>query len=208
MVKYGLLIAKTNNLGDDIQSLAAKQFLPRVDYYIDRDNPKICCTDERVKVIMNGWFTHKPDTWMPSPQIEPLLISFHVSPDIAWRFLRKPIIEYLKNHEPIGTRDTWTEKLLNKYGIKSYFSGCLTLTLSYKYGPVKKKDKVLLIDISESIEKDIINIFSRKGFEIKSYTHFFVVPVITILKKIKMRLVFENSTDYFVNTTMKKKEVN
>jgi len=30
-VKYGLIVAFTENLGDDIQSLAALQFLPRVD---------------------------------------------------------------------------------------------------------------------------------------------------------------------------------
>jgi len=32
-----------------------------------------------------------------------------------------------KNFSPIGCRDTWTLDLCKKYGIDSYFSGCLTL---------------------------------------------------------------------------------
>ncbi|MHB9292886.1 hypothetical protein Holit_01999 [Hollandina sp. SP2] len=41
-------------------------------------------------------------------------------------------IKYLKKHEPIGCRDYGTVKLLGKYGINAYFSGCLTLTLGRK----------------------------------------------------------------------------
>ena len=38
-MKFGLLnYSESYNVGDQVQSLAAKQFLPRVDYYIDRDN--------------------------------------------------------------------------------------------------------------------------------------------------------------------------
>lgn len=37
-MKYGLLYYKdTDNIGDDIQSYATSQFLPRIDYLIDRE---------------------------------------------------------------------------------------------------------------------------------------------------------------------------
>jgi len=40
-VLYELLVNYTKNLGDNIQSLAAAQFLPRIDLLIDRDNPRL-----------------------------------------------------------------------------------------------------------------------------------------------------------------------
>lgn len=38
-MKYGLLVhPQAENLGDDIQSYAALQFLPHLDYYLDREH--------------------------------------------------------------------------------------------------------------------------------------------------------------------------
>lgn len=56
MTKYALFNYNTENVGDEIQSLAAKHFLPQVDYYINRDfindfHPE---SDEEIKLIMNG----------------------------------------------------------------------------------------------------------------------------------------------------------
>jgi hypothetical protein len=42
------------NIGDYVQSLAAKQFLPKVDTLIERDSTADYQGD-RVRVIMNGW---------------------------------------------------------------------------------------------------------------------------------------------------------
>jgi len=55
-MKYGLLKYEENkrffNVGDNIQSLAAKQFLPRVDKYLSRE--KLAdYKGEKVKLIMN-----------------------------------------------------------------------------------------------------------------------------------------------------------
>jgi len=46
-VLYGLLVNYTKNLGDDIQSLAAAQLLPRIDFLIDRDNPRLPLSIQR-----------------------------------------------------------------------------------------------------------------------------------------------------------------
>ncbi|MEP3822455.1 MAG: hypothetical protein ABJM35_10190, partial [Nonlabens ulvanivorans] len=77
-MKYALLKhshgdAGIVNYGDHIQSLAAKQYLPHVDYYIERDelNAPI---PEKVKLILNGWFTYKPENWPPHENIDPLFV--------------------------------------------------------------------------------------------------------------------------------------
>ena len=58
-MKYGLIYYKnTHNLGDDILSYVGKKFLPKVDYYIDREHLDVFIPDEKeyVATIANGWF--------------------------------------------------------------------------------------------------------------------------------------------------------
>lgn len=134
------------NIGDYVQSLAAKQFLPQVDSYVNRE----CLgqyTGELSKVILNGWFTHRPETWVPSESIDPLFVSFHVNSSAAERMLSPQGIAYLKKHEPIGCRDNYTVRLLEGKGIKAYFTGCLTLTLdSYANRQNGDDGKVYIVD--------------------------------------------------------------
>ncbi|MHA1664237.1 MAG: polysaccharide pyruvyl transferase family protein [Candidatus Njordarchaeales archaeon] len=163
-MKYGLLIARTYNLGDDIQTLAALQFLPRVDFFIDRDSPNIDSEDE-VKTIFNGWFTYNPETWFPSPNILPLFISFHIAPHIAEIFLkRKSIVSYLRAHQPIGCRDLFTRHILNLKDINSTFSGCLTLTLDYGFSSLKPARcmYILMVDLPN----DLITLVRNKACKI------------------------------------------
>jgi hypothetical protein len=173
-VLYGLLVGRTQNLGDDIQTLAAAQFLPRVDLAIDRDHPRLSANlKERlgngtyVKVIMNGWFTLKPLSWMPDPLLKPLFVAFHIHPPISRVFLgRESIVEYLKYNEPIGTRDFYTSKMLRELGITSFFSGCLSLVLDYKYKFNKKVidyDYVLLSDLDKEVASVIKNILVERN---------------------------------------------
>lgn len=35
--KFALLNYSTENIGDEVQSIAARRFLPRIDEYVDRD---------------------------------------------------------------------------------------------------------------------------------------------------------------------------
>ena len=87
MTNYGLVYANTFNLGDDIQTLAAKQFLPYVDHYLERDSINEFKKDFNVKAILNGWWTHKPNCWPPSKNIIPLLISIHINKDCCETFI-------------------------------------------------------------------------------------------------------------------------
>lgn len=149
-MKYGLFTYDENkkffNVGDNIQSLAAKQFLPQVDTYINREH-LADYHGEKMKVIMNGWFTHNYNNWVPSEDIEPLFVSFHVNNTAAPFMLNDKAINYLKYHEPIGCRDEFTVKTLTDKGIKAYFSGCLTLTLdTYKVDDSLRGEDIYIVD--------------------------------------------------------------
>lgn len=96
---------------------------------------------------MNGWFTHtKNNSWIPSEQIDPLFIAFHINSNAVNTILSPDGIEYLKKYQPIGCRDMNTLKLLKNVGVEAYFSGCLTLTLDrYKKENVERKD-IYMVD--------------------------------------------------------------
>ena len=126
-LKYGLLQHSSLNIGDEIQSLAARRFMPRVDCMIYRGHLRLPNgIDGDVKVIVNGYFNHSPDMWPPADNIIPLIISFHINGE---KMLDEKKTEYFKQHEPIGCRDYATLRKLERRGVKAYFSGCVTLTL-------------------------------------------------------------------------------
>lgn len=147
---YGLLKYQENkkffNVGDNIQSLAAKQFLPKVDQLLNRE--KLADYEgEKIKLIMNGWFTHNIHHWVPSEQIDPFFVSFHINNTAAPFMLTDKGIAYLKKHEPIGCRDQFSADTLKAKGIDAYFSGCLTLTLdTYKVDDSERGDEIFIVD--------------------------------------------------------------
>ena len=152
----------SNNLGDYIQSIAAKQIINKSKILeIDRDELHRFKA-AKVLLIMNGWFMDKPENWPPSDKIKPLFLSFHLNPTAEKEMLTQEGINYLKNHQPIGCRDYYTQKLLSRYGIKTYYSACLTLCLNRKNFVSKdtKREGIYVISPmerlntkSESVEK-------------------------------------------------------
>lgn len=159
--KYGLLKYSTLNIGDEIQSIAARQFLPRVDHYLDRDYLKDVRSEHRIRLIMNGYFVGKPQNWPPSPDIEPLFVSFHISERARKELTSERSIEYFKQHEPIGCRDYSTRDLLEQNGVEAYFSGCLTLTL--RSDATERTGEILLTDVDEETMRDIPPDLSTKS---------------------------------------------
>lgn len=133
------------NIGDYIQSLAAEQFLPSVDLFLNRESLNKYY-GENVRLIINGWFLHEVENWPPSANINPKFISFHLNSK-AYEILEKEkIIDYFKAHEPIGCRDLETVRLFENHGITAYFSACLTLTLGEKYKNNHKKESLYFVD--------------------------------------------------------------
>lgn len=119
------------NLGDEIQTLAAEQHLPRVDGRIDRDSLASFAADEPHVVIFQGWFSMAPARcFPPSKTIEPVFVGFHITETFGSveYFLTGDRLAYLKAHEPIGCRDDSTRQLLERAGVRAYTTQCLTLT--------------------------------------------------------------------------------
>jgi hypothetical protein len=162
-MRFGLQIyGVTGNLGDEIQSIAARRFLPRVDVLIDRDLPadSLAGQSDPTAVIMNGWYSHKPEGWPPPACIVPLFVSLHISREIFTAHNRlglNPVeaflgasSEYLKRWGPVGTRDLETLQLLQSRGIDAYFSGCLTLTLEREPG-APREEFIACVDLPRPI---------------------------------------------------------
>ena len=175
-MKYGIIMYKdTENIGDDVQTYVEEKYLPRVDYIIDRDNISSFVPNEKeyVATIMNAWWMNKKFNWPPSPYIYPKMISMHFTHyDTIYHIEQKHITtgygkKYMKKHEPIGCRDSYTRDLLKENGIKSYFSGCMTLTLD-RFEGIKKEDYILLVDVKEEIYEKIKTLTNK---EIKRITN-------------------------------------
>lgn len=185
-MKYAVLVGKGiankntsdgyKNIGDYIQNLAAIQFLPRVDEYIDRET--LDKGTEHVKMIMNGWFIGNINSFPCYERVDPLPISMHIVPDIFEKLLsQKKVFEWFKNNEPIGCRDKETLSLLNKKGITGYFSNCLTLTLGKKYNNIgykKNIDNLIFVDPYLNKHIDFSNI------EKKSFLQLFIKHPFTV----------------------------
>lgn len=176
-MKFGLLIEyDTRNIGDDIQSYATQRFLPRVDYYIDRNHMDefVPNTEEKVATIINGWFLQYTLNWPFSPYVKPLPISMHfTNKDWFWDTTDRAYhlqgygLDYLKSIEPIGCRDSHTVKLLESKGIKTEYTGCMTLTLD-PFENIEKQDYICAVDVSEKV---IEQIKKTTDMEVKVVTH-------------------------------------
>lgn len=166
----------TNNLGDHIQIIANLNLLKKYgltpQVYIDRDNEikklnKQSNCFKKIYLIMNGWHRRNNEQWPPNAKICPLFIAFHIRLKACPYILNKNSLEYFKNNEPIGCRDPFTNNLLNKNGIKSFETNCLTLTLNKINTPytgkiyVSSRDREIEKYIPNHIKYDYINHYSN-----------------------------------------------
>ena len=160
---YSMIGYSTNNIGDDIQSVAASRFLPKVDRFVNResmwryDGPK-------TKMIMNAFYMDTSKHFPPSVGIDPLLVSMHVTP--VWRegFMRRGK-EYLLEHGPVGCRDHSTLKYMQDNGVPAYFSGCLTLTL-LPNPAIERQDYILAVDVPKKTVAAMRTMTDRPIFEL------------------------------------------
>lgn len=161
-MKYGLMSYDyTTNLGNEIQSIAARQFLPKVDYFIEHEKLNLFRSPEKVKMIMNAWYLDCLKSWPPSDSIDPLLISMHFT--TSFNDTRKVISskesrDFFSRYGPVGCRDYVTLNMLEEFDIDAYYSGCLTLTLN---GANKKDDyKYIVVNCLNS--KEVIEFLKTK----------------------------------------------
>ena len=166
-MKYGVVCTRaTSNIGDDIQSLAAIDLLRQngISEYGCVEREALNHYDgEPIALIMNGWFLHNPKNFPPSDKIKPLFISFHCEHEEVIKEHRK----YFQKHEPIGCRSNSTVSMCEKYGIKAYLSGCITLCFDeapekeeyvcatdiHFDDPIERKNLIYLTHIKEDLNR-------------------------------------------------------
>lgn len=172
--RFGLLsYPGVSNLGDAIQSLAARRFLPRVDLRVPRERmSERPAGDGPVRLIANGWFMENWRYWPPHEMIDPLLISMHFAEHDFRRFhslrprpldklLVGPGAEYLRARGPVGARDEGTLEELERRGIPAYLSGCLTLTLQRPTECIRE-DFVVACDLSPLLQAHLQRLTRRR----------------------------------------------
>jgi hypothetical protein len=145
-MKYYYLVeaTKRNNLGDIIQGLAAKQFLPENAEAANRED-LASLENEDGFLLANGWYQHYFDKFPAPEKIVPFYISVHIA--ARTEFLKiKHIREHFKANAPIGCRDIQTVWLLRGYGIPAYISGCLTLTFRNENIGLTSHNEVIWVD--------------------------------------------------------------
>lgn len=173
------------NIGDYIQSIAQEQYWDSIDCYVEREKLASFHSDEKVNLIMQGWFMWDYTQFPPSDSINPFFISFHLTPIIANKLLTLKNIEYFKKFEPIGCRDYNTKTILESKGIKCYYSGCLTLTLDLKYKSTKQDKYTYIVDpyIPIGGSKDISKIQRIRNLFLAIIKHITKVNIILNIKE-------------------------
>jgi hypothetical protein len=164
---FGCVLPIGGNIGDDIQAIAAAQFLPDSTIYIEREFLGSFQYPRSLPTVINGWFMWTARTgwnnqrpapersWPPPECVDPLLISIHLEPDFVPEALSEEGIRFFRSHGPVGARDKFTHRVLEERGVPSYFSGCLTLTLENPYKNEDRDNIVYVVDLPSDVEKII-----------------------------------------------------
>jgi hypothetical protein len=177
VLPFASLKVSTKNLGDHIQILAGLSLLTRLKiapkWYVDRDDEiasanLIAHVNSKVLMLINGWFKTNPAEWPPNSKIIPLFIGFHIRLFQSPSLISAEAIEYYKQHEPIGCRDIYTQKLLSDLGVKCYDSNCLTFTLPRRLDDKSEQDTVFV----SSRDKNILNILPSHIGEYTYINHY------------------------------------
>lgn len=160
-LKYsGSFLQPWANLGDDIQSIAAKRLLPKVDGHLYRE--ALAETRESGVVSMNGFFMEEGG-WPPAESLEPFFFSFHISARAEKKICSSEGIAYLRKYAPIGCRDQGTRELLARHGIDAYVSKCVSLTFA-KRSREPVDGKVFLVNLSKAAESIVPRRIRKQAF--------------------------------------------
>ncbi|QUS55953.1 glycosyltransferase family 8 protein [Pseudovibrio brasiliensis] len=126
-------------------------------------------------LLCNGWFMHrnfKGTIDFPFPDaINPIFISFHVNDPAV---LTEDVATNLKKFEPIGCRDWTTVYRLREFGVKCFFSGCLTTTISQILPSTQNQDirRLALVEsriASNQVENWDVEEFSQVGDYVREF---------------------------------------
>lgn len=161
-------------MGNEIQSIAARRFLPKIDYYIEHEKINSFNENKDVKTIMNAYYLDCATAWPPSKNIDPLLISVHFDTNNFTKeiILKEENKNYLMEYGPVGCRDLNTYNLLQENNIDSYFSGCLTLTLENNHPKMELEESEKYVIINTTKYNEELYSFLKDKTNMNIYTIF------------------------------------
>ena len=166
----------TDNLGDDLLTLAASSLLPRVDRVLNADHLDAPLNDlepdDRVVALMCGDVMRHPVHWPPERHIAPAMTGVHFNHGDIWGVPFEELGEtgrkYLSACGSIGCRDRRTESLLESMGLPHQLTACLTLTLKRPDVPAAQPYMVLC-DVPEDAERTLRG--HARGLEVRAVSH-------------------------------------
>lgn len=179
MVRYGVVWhPATDNLGDDLQALAAMRLMPRVEHVLDGENlhaPIPGLSDgDRVVTLLSGNVFRRCDHWPPEKHIVPVCVGMHFSQESVWGV---PLTEldgagarWLKAFAPVGCRDKSTFDTLEAMGFPVEMNGCVTLTLkSSRTQP--RGNYICCVDVPDEVVEVLTQAVQPHGIEVRCMTH-------------------------------------
>lgn len=142
------------NLGDYFQTIATEEALSSIHgeeckfVHVQRnqliDHPGGTC-------VMQGWYEHEDLGFLPGSDTRAVWIGTHFTENVC-----KSLMSLFQNSAyrlyDVGCRDKATLEFCRQWGISSYFSRCLTLTLPRRTKEdAKNADTVYLVDCSDKL---------------------------------------------------------
>lgn len=179
MVRYGVVWhPMTDNLGDDLQALAAMRLMPRVDHVLDGerlDAPIDGVKDgDRVITLLSGNVFRRTDHWPPEKHIVPVCAGMHFSQESVWGIplteLSGAGLAWLKSFAPIGCRDTQTYETLKSMRLPVTLNGCATLTLQSAREKPKSR-YICCVDVPDEVLDVLRQTAKAHGVEVRVMTH-------------------------------------
>ena len=136
------------NIGDEIQAIVGIQFLPFVDFFLDRELLITPATHRKHTVFFNAWWSSR-SRWPPRKNIDPVMLSIHINKQFRQVIsTSREKINFLKSKAPIGARDLVTKNFLAAIDVQSFLSACMTLLLRIKTKPIAKRgDTIYIVDV-------------------------------------------------------------
>lgn len=168
----------SDNLGDDLRTLAASRLLPRVDLALDIDRldeplPGLS-GDDRVVALLSGPLMQHSAHWPPAERVSPACVGVHLSEEDVWG-LRAAALDgagkaYLERCSPIGCRDDRTMRLMEALGIPHRLTACLTLTLE-RPEATERAPYICCVDVPDSVTRALMEFAPGAGVEVRESTH-------------------------------------
>ena len=173
MLYYGLTWRPaTDNLGDDLVTLAAMQHLPQFDRVLDADAldaPLPGLADEdRLLLLTPGLFLRSSAHWPPEPHIIPVCAGVHISEEDAWGLPLSSLdgtgLDALRACAPIAARDVRTAGRLARLNVPHTLTGCLALVLEH---PVATRSGIICCDVPE----EVVSVLREFRRDVTTVTH-------------------------------------